>query len=65
LQRLIKGRTTLVVAHRLSTIQQADKIIVLANGRIAEMGTHEKLMKNENGVYRNFWELQSAIQKTK
>jgi len=53
------------VAHRLSTIQQADKIIVLANGRIAEMGTHEKLMKNENGVYRNFWELQSAIQKTK
>jgi len=60
LSRLVKGRTTFIIAHRLSTIQKADKIIVLEKGKIAEMGRHAELMKNENGIYRNFWELQSA-----
>ncbi len=63
LRHLIKGRTTFVIAHRLSTIQHADKIIVLEKGKIVEMGKHENLMKNPKGIYRNFWELQSAIQR--
>ncbi len=63
LEKLIKNRTTFVIAHRLSTIKNADKIIVLEKGQIAEMGNHEELMKNPEGIYRNFWELQSAIQK--
>ncbi len=65
LQKLIKGRTTFIIAHRLSTIQHADQIIVLEKGKIAELGTHEELMQNPEGIYRNFWELQSAIEKVK
>jgi ABC-type multidrug transport system fused ATPase/permease subunit len=60
---LIRGRTTFIIAHRLSTIQKADKIIVLEKGKIAEMGTHEELMRDPDGIYRNFWELQTAIGK--
>src|SRR5690606_28544316 len=44
LRRLSRGRTTLIIAHRLSTVQHADKIVVLANGRIQEQGTHAELM---------------------
>jgi ABC-type multidrug transport system fused ATPase/permease subunit len=63
INEVIKGRTTFIIAHRLSTIQKADKIIVLEKGKIAEIGTHEELMKNPDGIYRNFWELQTAIGK--
>ncbi len=57
LDELCKGRTTLVVAHRLSTIRNADHIAVVTGGRITESGTHDELMKG-NGTYRELYELQ-------
>ncbi len=56
---LMKGKTTLVIAHRLSTIQKMDRIIVLENGRIAEMGNHQELIERR-GVYANLWHHQSG-----
>ncbi|MGH1378369.1 MAG: ABC transporter ATP-binding protein [Alphaproteobacteria bacterium] len=55
LERLEKGRTTLVIAHRLTTVQDADHIIVLDRGCVAEQGTHNDLMKR-NGLYANMYE---------
>lgn len=55
---LMKERTTLVVAHRLSTIKNADLIIVMENGRIAEQGTHLELLNKEDGVYTHMYRLQ-------
>lgn len=54
---LQKGKTTLVVAHRLSTIVGADIICVMENGRIIEQGTHEELLNNKKGAYTRFYEL--------
>jgi subfamily B ATP-binding cassette protein MsbA len=57
LDTLMKGRTTLVIAHRLSTIEHADRIVVLQDGRIAEVGSHTQLL-GANGVYANLYHLQ-------
>lgn len=57
LDELCKGRTTLVVAHRLSTIKNADEIAVIADGKIAEQGKHEALIEN-NGIYADLYKLQ-------
>ena len=57
LDELCKGRTTLVVAHRLSTIRNADEIAVVMNGNITERGTHEELM-NADGIYKSLYSLQ-------
>jgi ATP-binding cassette, subfamily B, multidrug efflux pump len=57
IEKLLKGRTSIVVAHRLSTIQRADKIIVLHKGEIREQGTHSELLTH-NGIYRTLYELQ-------
>jgi ATP-binding cassette subfamily B protein len=58
--RLIHGRTTFAIAHRLSTLRNADRLIVLEKGEIAEMGTHEELMQKE-GVFYNLVQTQTAI----
>ncbi|CAK7008410.1 ABC transporter ATP-binding protein [Tissierella sp. P1] len=57
LEKLIKGRTSIAVAHRLSTIQHADKIIVLSKGVIKEVGTHQELLSKE-GMYYDLYKLQ-------
>ncbi len=58
LNTLKKGRTTIVVAHRLSTIRNADEILVVSNGKIIESGDHEQLMKKRNGVYKKLYNSQ-------
>jgi subfamily B ATP-binding cassette protein MsbA len=59
LNNLMEGRTTIVIAHRLSTVRRADRIIVMDAGRIAETGTHYELMAR-NGIYRRLYDLQFA-----
>ena len=58
LEKLMLGRTSVVIAHRLATVRKADKIIVLESGRIVEQGTHEELISNDNGLYKTLTELQ-------
>ncbi len=58
LARLMKGRTTIMVAHRLSTIQHADKIMVMHDGRLVEQGNHRELIAKENGYYKKLYEIQ-------
>ena len=58
LNKLLKGRTSVVIAHRLSTIHNADRIVVVDHGRIAEQGTHAELMLR-GGIYAKLIEMQS------
>jgi len=61
LDKLMVGRTSFVIAHRLSTIRKADKIIVIEKGIVRESGTHDELMKLENGMYRNLSNMQMQL----
>ena len=58
LHELMKGRTAVVIAHRLSTLKHLDKIVVVEKGKIVESGTHDELIKRKNGVYADLWKRQ-------
>ena len=55
MERMLKGRTSFVVAHRLSTIRNASQIVLIDKGKVVEQGTHEELMAMENGRYRDLY----------
>jgi ATP-binding cassette subfamily B protein len=60
LRVLMRDKTVIVIAHRLSTIMQMDRIIVLENGTVADMGTHQELLRTEGGLYKKLWQLQAG-----
>ena len=64
LTELIKGKTTIMIAHRLSTLRDADRLIVIERGKIAEEGTHAELLAKEDGVYKKLFTLQEEALKT-
>ena len=57
-EKITKGRTSIIIAHRLATIKKADQIIVMEAGEIVEIGTHKELIKKGNGYYKNLYEVQ-------
>jgi subfamily B ATP-binding cassette protein MsbA len=58
LERLMNGRTSFVIAHRLSTVINADWVLVLDQGRVVEQGTHGSLLKNPDGLYYRLYQMQ-------
>ena len=62
-ETITQGRTSIVIAHRLATIKQADKIIVMDNGLIVEEGTHNELLEKEKGYYKNLYDKQFGAEK--
>ena len=61
LDELMQGKTTFIIAHRLSTVRKADQILVFKEGKILESGTHDELLKLEGGEYRRLYELQIGL----
>ncbi|OZI65973.1 ABC transporter ATP-binding protein [Bordetella genomosp. 1] len=59
MERLMEGRTTLVIAHRLSTVRALDRLLVMAHGRVIEEGTHAELVRRDQGLYRRLFERQA------
>jgi ATP-binding cassette subfamily B protein/subfamily B ATP-binding cassette protein MsbA len=62
LDHLMKGRTTVIIAHRLSTVRSADKIVVLDDKTIREVGTHDELLKLKDGLYRRLYSVQRNLE---
>jgi len=60
LDRLMKGKTTIVIAHRLSTIRKMDRIVVIDNGKVIEEGSHDDLLAKDKSMYKNLWNLQAG-----
>ena len=61
MNRITKGRTTFIIAHRLSAVRNCDEILVMDKGRIIEAGSHEDLMKNERGYYKFLYSQQEVV----
>lgn len=61
-EKITEGRTSIIIAHRLATIVNADKIIVMDKGQIVEEGTHQELLKREQGYYKNLYDSQFALE---
>jgi ATP-binding cassette, subfamily B, heavy metal transporter len=57
-----KGKTAIIIAHRLSTVRRADRIVVLKDGRVIETGSHQNLLRRQNGVYRRLWQIQTQAE---
>jgi len=64
MERLMTGRTTLIIAHRLSTVRALDRLLVFDRGKVVEEGRHEALVRKDNGIYRRLFERQ-ALELTK
>ena len=65
LERLVEDRTTFAIAHRLSTLKNANRLLVIEKGRIAEVGTHAELLDREDGVYRRLVDMQTKLAKVR
>lgn len=61
-REVMKGRTTFIIAHRISSVKQADEILVLDGGKVCERGTHHTLLQNKKGLYRRIYDIQSKDQ---
>ncbi|MRR57803.1 MAG: type I secretion system permease/ATPase [Deltaproteobacteria bacterium] len=64
MRQICSGRTVLIIAHRLSAVHDADRIIVMERGQIAEQGTHAELLRNPDGIYRHLYQLQFGNQES-
>lgn len=62
MREIVRGRTVIIIAHRLATVRHCNRIIGMKDGRIVEEGTHETLLEREGGLYAHLWKLQSGSQ---
>ena len=59
MRQIVKGRTVIIIAHRLAAVRGCNRILGMVDGRIVEAGSHEELLKRPNGLYARLWALQS------